>query len=128
MTGCGQMRFSSFKNVTYKLFVYKSFNMYKQDLALNNLQELICSKIQPTLKSLLTHFVPRKRFSSPVPTHQGLILVYLLYTDTEYTEGKITTHLCIQEHLMYTMCILVVSKERVPKCVATDKNLPLFFH
>ena len=45
------MSSGSFKNdVTYKLFVYKSyiFNtyefMYKQNLALNNLQELICYK------------------------------------------------------------------------------------
>ena len=34
-----------FKNVTYKLFIDKSYifdiNVYKQDLALNNLSELI---------------------------------------------------------------------------------------
>ena len=33
----------SFENGTFKLFVYKSF-MKKQDLALNNLQALICHK------------------------------------------------------------------------------------
>ena len=41
-----------FKNVTYKLLVYKSYIfdicMYKQDLALNNKQGLICYKTQPS--------------------------------------------------------------------------------
>ena len=39
----------SFKKATYKQFVYKSYilYMYKQDLALNNLQRLICYKTQP---------------------------------------------------------------------------------
>ena len=38
-------------NFTYKLFIYKSYifnmTMYKEDLALNNLQRLICHEIQP---------------------------------------------------------------------------------
>ena len=41
------MSTNSFKNnVNYKLFVYKSYliYMYKEDLALNNLQGLICHK------------------------------------------------------------------------------------
>ena len=40
------MRSGSLKNVTYKLFTYKSYNIYKckQDLALNNPQGLICYK------------------------------------------------------------------------------------
>ena len=42
------MSSDSFKNnVTYKLFVYKSYKMFKQDLALNNSQGLICHKTQP---------------------------------------------------------------------------------
>ena len=47
------MNSGSFKNyVTYKLFIYKwdIFDMYKRDLALNNLLGLICHKIQPTIK------------------------------------------------------------------------------
>ena len=35
-----------FKNVFYKLCVYKLY-MYKEDLALNNLQWLICHKTKP---------------------------------------------------------------------------------
>ena len=50
------MSFGLFKNVTYKLFAYKSYDIYiyiyiyiyKQDLALNNPQELIFHKIQPS--------------------------------------------------------------------------------
>ena len=41
-----QMSSGSFKNeISYKLFTYKSytFNTYKQDLALNDLQRLICN-------------------------------------------------------------------------------------
>ena len=39
-----------FKYVTYKLFVYKSniYYIYEQDLALNNLEGVICHKTQPT--------------------------------------------------------------------------------
>ena len=42
----------SFKNVTYNLFVYKSniYCMYKNDLAFNNLQRLICYKTQPSIQ------------------------------------------------------------------------------
>ena len=49
LTVCKQMSTGSFKNVTYKLFVYTSHIWYicKQNLALNNLQWLICHKIQP---------------------------------------------------------------------------------
>ena len=38
------------ENVIYELFVYKSHIqcLFKQDLALNNLQELICHETQPT--------------------------------------------------------------------------------
>ena len=50
---CEQMRSGSFKKLINKLFVYKSyiFNeyLYKQDLALNNPQELLCHKAQPTV-------------------------------------------------------------------------------
>ena len=44
------MKSVSLKNVTNKLFVYKSYLVYryKKDLALNNLQGLICHKTQPT--------------------------------------------------------------------------------
>ena len=35
-----------FKNLIYKLYIYK-YDMSKEDLALNNLQWLICHKIQP---------------------------------------------------------------------------------
>ena len=45
------MSWDLFKNVTHKLLIYKSYiyliYMYKKDLALNNLQWLICHKIQP---------------------------------------------------------------------------------
>ena len=40
------MTSGSFKNVANKLFAYKS-SMYKQDLALNYAQGLICHKTQP---------------------------------------------------------------------------------
>ena len=47
LTVSKQMSSGLFKNnVTYQLFIYKS---YKQDLALNKLLELICHKIQPTI-------------------------------------------------------------------------------
>ena len=41
------MRYGLFKNVTQKLFVYESyiFDMNKQELALNNHQELICQNL-----------------------------------------------------------------------------------
>ena len=47
------MSFGSFRNdVIYKLFTYKSYifsiYMYKQDLALNSPQGLICHKTQST--------------------------------------------------------------------------------
>ena len=45
LTVCKQM--SSFKNVTYKLFTYKSYIHKKHDFTLNNLQRLICHKTQP---------------------------------------------------------------------------------
>ena len=49
------MNIVTLKNVTYKLFIYKlsmfDVDMYKQDLALDNLQGLICRKTQPTLTS-----------------------------------------------------------------------------
>ena len=47
-TVCKWMNFGSFKNFINKM-VYKSyvFNMYKKDLALNNLKWLICHKTQP---------------------------------------------------------------------------------
>ena len=45
---CKQMSSGLFKNVTYKLFVDKSYivdiYMYEQNLALNNLQRLIYHK------------------------------------------------------------------------------------
>ena len=51
LTMCKEMRSASFKNVTDKLFFYKSyrFKIYikKIDLGLNNLQQLIRHKIQP---------------------------------------------------------------------------------
>ena len=31
-----------FRNITYKVFAYKSFYMRKKDLALNNPQGLVC--------------------------------------------------------------------------------------
>ena len=48
---CKQRKSGSFKNnVNFKLFVYKSyiFNRYKQDVASNSLQGLICHKTQET--------------------------------------------------------------------------------
>ena len=43
------MNSGSLKNVTYKLSICKlCIFMYKQDLALNNLQGLICQKTQQT--------------------------------------------------------------------------------
>ena len=46
LTECKQISFGSFKDVIYKLCIYKSY-VYKEDLALNNLQWLICHKTQP---------------------------------------------------------------------------------
>ena len=45
------MSSGSFKNIMYKLWAYNSYIycMYKEDLALSNLQELICHKNQQTL-------------------------------------------------------------------------------
>ena len=40
------MSSGSFKSGIYKLSVYKSYNMYKGDLAVNNLYRLICHKTQ----------------------------------------------------------------------------------
>ena len=50
-----QMISGSFKNVYFKPFIYKSYDIYKEDLALNNLQWLICYKNQtnPTWGSWL---------------------------------------------------------------------------
>ena len=43
------MTSSSFQEVIYKLrIMYINISMYKQDLALHNLQGLICHKTQPT--------------------------------------------------------------------------------
>ena len=45
------MNFGSFKNVDYKLLVYKSYifiYVYKQDLPLNNPQGLLCYNAQST--------------------------------------------------------------------------------
>ena len=40
-------------NVTYKILIYKfDIYMYKEDLALNNLQWLICYEIQPNQTKL----------------------------------------------------------------------------
>ena len=36
LTECKQMSSGSFKNVIYKLCIYKSCSMYKEELALNN--------------------------------------------------------------------------------------------
>ena len=49
------MSSGTFKKVIYKLFIYKSytFNIYKQDLALNNLLGLICRETQPTNQPFL---------------------------------------------------------------------------
>ena len=43
-----QMNSGSFKKVIHKPYIHKSyiFNMYKEDLALNNQQWLICHKTQ----------------------------------------------------------------------------------
>ena len=68
LTLCKQMNSYSFKNnVTYKLFIYKSYiyiiyiEMNNKYLALNNLQGLICHKTQPTIqyyKSKLFFSIP----------------------------------------------------------------------
>ena len=44
------MNSGSFKILCKKIFIYKSYilYMYKQDLTLNNQQQLICYKTQPT--------------------------------------------------------------------------------
>ena len=41
------MSSGAFKNINYKLLVYK-FYIYKDDLVLNNLQRLVYNKTQPT--------------------------------------------------------------------------------
>ena len=48
LTVCKRMSLGSFKNVIYKMFtnhIYLIY-LYKHDLALNNLQVLICHKTQ----------------------------------------------------------------------------------
>ena len=42
------MIYGLYKNVTNNLFTNHIFNIYKQDLALNNLEGLICHKTQLT--------------------------------------------------------------------------------
>ena len=44
LTAYKQISTGAFKNVNYKLCVYKYYDMYKEDLALNNLQWLTCHK------------------------------------------------------------------------------------
>ena len=46
------MNSGSFRNVIKKLCAYKSYDMYKEDLALNNQQWLICHKTQPNQTKL----------------------------------------------------------------------------
>ena len=46
LTVCKQMNPRSFKNFIYKLYLQFIY-MYKENLALNNLQWLICHKTQP---------------------------------------------------------------------------------
>ncbi len=50
---CKEINPDSFENVTNKQFVYKSYilNMYKYDLALNNIQGFKWNKIQPIKQS-----------------------------------------------------------------------------
>ena len=57
-----------FKNVIYKLYIYKSY-MYKENLALNNLQWLICHKSQPN------------------QTKTSLLAILVEYTDGTPAEG-----------------------------------------
>ena len=78
------MSSESFKNATSKLFVYKSY-LDKHDLALDNLQGLICHKNkptnQPTLQSYqifillirLSNNVPVKCHSSSVESINSLL-------------------------------------------------------
>ena len=40
-------RLGSFKNLVNKMFTNQIFNLYKEDLALNNLQWLICHQTKP---------------------------------------------------------------------------------
>ena len=47
LTICKQLSSGSFKNAIYKLCIYNSY-MYEEDLALDNLQGLICHKTQLT--------------------------------------------------------------------------------
>ena len=44
--GANKLKSGSFENITYKLFVYAciKYMIFKQNLLLNNLQELICHK------------------------------------------------------------------------------------
>ena len=47
LTVSKQMSSGSFKNVIHKLCIYKSYIICKEELALNNLQWVICPKTQP---------------------------------------------------------------------------------
>ena len=62
------------QNVTYKLFVYKLFifniyiYIYKQDLTLNNLQELIYPKTWPTNQPTWKQYPTKHQLYSHLPT------------------------------------------------------------
>ena len=58
------MSSDSFKNVTYKLFTYKSYIMFKQYLALNNSQKLIFHKTQPTIYIYIYIYIYAGRISN----------------------------------------------------------------
>ena len=82
ITVCKQMNFYLFKNVTYKLFAYKSLYIYIyiyiMELALNNLQVFICHKTQPTNHkfSLSSHKARSLRYPVRIIlTNNGLFLV-----------------------------------------------------
>ena len=61
---------SSFKNVTNKLYAYKTY-IYTKDLALSNPQQLICFKIQPNHpKQINRRFVWKTTSYADVKTHE----------------------------------------------------------
>ena len=80
------MNSRSFKNI-YKLWVYKSFNMYKEDLALNSRKCLICRETHQNQIIYISYIYMKKIYHSityktkPNQTKPNLSTTYLDYAD-----------------------------------------------
>ena len=71
-----------YKRLAYKLYIYIYItNMYKEDLALNNLQGLICRKTHPTTQPT------NQQLRSPL---SGLVIHKCIYIYIYNVTGKKT--------------------------------------